>query len=78
MMFLNCGMEKMLENPLYSKEIKPVNPKETSPEYLSEGLMTKLKLQYSGHLTRITNSLEKTLMLEKIESNRRGGWQRMI
>ena len=70
-------LEMPLESPLDCKEIKPVNPKETSPEYLSEGLMTKLKLQYSGHLTRITNSLEKTLMLEKIEDRRRRGQQRM-
>ena len=49
--------------------------KEISPEYSLEGLM--LKLQYSGHLTRRTDSLEKTLMLEKIEGRRRRGQQRM-
>ena len=51
--------------------------KEISPEYSMEGLMLKLKLQYSGHLMQRTNSLEKTLMLGKIEDGRRKGWQRM-
>ena len=46
--------------------------KEISPEYSLEGLMLKLKLQYFGHLMRRTDSLEKTLMLEKIEGGRRG------
>ena len=47
--------------------------KDISPEYSLEGLMLKLKLQYFGHLMRRTNSLEKTLMLGKIESRRRRG-----
>ena len=51
--------------------------KEISPEYSLEGLMLKLKLQYFGHLMRRTNSLEKTLMLGKIESGRRRGRQKM-
>ena len=51
--------------------------KEISPEYALEGLMLKLKLQYFGHLMRWTDSLEKTLMLGKIEGRRRRGWQRM-
>ena len=51
--------------------------KEISPEYSLEGLMLKLKLQYFGHLMRITDSLEKTLMLGKIEGRRRRGRQRM-
>ena len=51
--------------------------KEISPEYSLEGLMLKLKLQYFGHLMQITESLEKTLMLEKIEGRRRRGRQRM-
>ena len=51
--------------------------KEISPEYSLEGPMLKLKLQYFGHLMWRTDSLEKTLMLEKIEGRRRGGWQRM-
>ena len=51
--------------------------KEISPEYLLEGLMLKLKLQYFGHLMQRTDSFEKTLMLGKIEGRRRRGWQRM-
>ena len=51
--------------------------KEINPEYSLEGLMLKLKLQYSGHLTRRADSLEKTLMLGKIEGKSRSGWQRM-
>ena len=51
--------------------------KEISPEYSLEGLMLKLKLQYFGHLMGRTDSLEKTLMLGKIEGGRRRGWQRM-
>ena len=51
--------------------------KEISPEYSLEGLMLKLKLQYFGHLMRRADSLEKTLMLEKIEGRRRRGRQRM-
>ena len=50
---------------------------EMNPEYSLEGLMLKLKLQYFGHLIRRTDSLEKTLMLGKIEGRRRRGWQRM-
>ena len=51
--------------------------KEINPEYSSEGLMLKLKLQYFGHLMRRANSLEKTLMLGKTEGRRRRGRQRM-
>ena len=51
--------------------------KEISPEYSLEGLMLKLKLQYFGHLMWRTDSLEKTLILGKIEGGRRKGWQRM-
>ena len=51
--------------------------KEISPEYSSEGMMLKLKLQYFGHLIRRPDSLEKTLMLEKIDVRRRRGQQRM-
>ena len=67
-------LEKTLESPLDSKETKPVNPKgnqEISLEYSLEGLMLKLKLQYFGHLMRRVDSLEKTLMLGKIEGRRR-------
>ena len=51
--------------------------KEISPEYSLEGLMLKLKLQYFGHLTRRTDSFEKTLMLGKVEGRRERGRQRM-
>ena len=51
--------------------------KEISPKYSLEGLMLKLKLQYFGHLIRRTDSLEKTLMLGKIEGRKRRGWQRI-
>ena len=68
---------KTLQSPLDCKEIKPVNLKEINPEYSLEGLMLKLKLQYFGHLMQIADSLEKTLMLGKIEGGRRRGWQRM-
>ena len=70
--FWTVVLEKTLENPLDCKEIKPVNP-----EYSLEGLMLKLNLQYFGHLMQRTDSLEKTLMLGKIEGGRRRGWQRM-
>ena len=51
--------------------------KEVSPEYSLEGLMLKLKLQYFGHLMRRADSLEKTLMLGKMEGKRKSGWERM-
>ena len=70
-------LEKTLQSPLDSKEIKPVNPKEISPEYSLERLMLQLKLQYFGHLMQRADSLEKTLMLGKIEGGRRRGRQRM-
>ena len=61
-----------MKSLLYSKEIKPVNPKEINSEYLLEELVLKLKLQYSGHLLQTSDSLEKTPMLGKIEGRRRG------
>ena len=70
-------LEKTLECSLDCKEIKPVNHKKISPEYLLEGLMLKLKLQFFGHLMGRTDSLEKTLTLGKIEGGRRRGRQRM-
>ena len=66
-------LEKALESPLDCKKFKPVNAKEINPEYSSEGLMLKLKSQYFGHLMRRADSLEKTLMLGKIEGRRRRG-----
>ena len=70
-------LEKTLESPLDSKEIKPVNLKEINPEYSLEGLMLKLKLQYFDHLMQRTDKLEKTLILGKIEGRMRRGRQRM-
>ena len=64
-------LDKTLESPLDSKEIQSIL-KEISLEYSLEGLMLKLKLQYFSHLMRRTDSLEKTLMLGKIEGRRRG------
>ena len=66
-------LEKTLESPLDCKEIQPVHPKEIGPGCSLEGLMLKLKLHYFGHLMRRANSLEKTLMLGKIEGRRRRG-----
>ena len=60
-------MEKTLESPLRSKETKLVILKEINPEYSLERLMLKLKLQYFDHQMQRANSLEKTLMLGKIE-----------
>ena len=70
-------LEKTLKSPLDCEEIKPSILKEISPEYSLEALMLKLKLQYFDHLMRRTDSLEKTLMLGKIEGRRRRGRQRM-
>ena len=70
-------LEKTLESPLDCKEIQPANLKEISPEYSSEGLLLKLKLQHFGHLMRRTDSLEKTLMLGGIGGRRKRGLQRM-
>ena len=70
-------LEKTLESPLDSKEIKPVYLKEINPEYSLEGLMLKLKLQYCGHLMQRIDSFENTLMLGMFEGRRRRGWRRM-
>ena len=70
-------MEKTLESPLDCKRSNQSILKEISPEYSLEGLMLKLKLQYFGHLMQRANSLEKTLMLGKIEGGRRRKQQRM-
>ena len=71
--FWTVVLEKTLESPLESKEIKPVNPKGNQ----SWIFILKLKLQYFGHLMQRTDSLEKTLILGKIEGRKRWGWQRM-
>ena len=60
-------LEKTLDRPLDSKEIKPVKPKANQPWIFIEGLMLKLKLQYIGNQMWRADSLEKTLMLGKIE-----------
>ena len=70
-------LEKILESPLDSKEVKPVNLWEIDPGYSLEGLMLKLKLQYFGYLMRRADSFVKTLMLGKIEGTRRRGRQRI-
>ena len=66
-------LEKTLKSPLESKENKNSILKEINPEYSLEGLMLKLKLQYFGHLRQRADSLEKTLMMGKIEGKRRRG-----
>ena len=75
--FQTVVLEKTLESSLDSKAIKLSILKEISPKYSLEGLMMKLKFQYFGHLMSRTDSLEKTLMLGKIEGRRRRGQQRM-
>ena len=74
--FLNVVLEKTLESPLNSNEIKPINPKGNQP-YSLEDLALKLKLQYFGHLMQRTDLFEKTLMLGNIEGSRRRGRQRL-
>ena len=73
---LQCW-RRLLRVPWTTRRSNQPILKENSPEYSLEGLMPKLKLQYSGHLLRRTDSLEKTLMLRKIEGGRRRGQQRM-
>ena len=73
-MLLNCGVG---EDPWTAKRSNQSILKEISLEYSLEGLMLRLKLQYFGRLMRRTDSLEKTLMLGRIEGGRRRGRQRM-
>ena len=75
--FWTVVLEKTLESPLDCKEIQPVHPKSDQSWIFIGRLILKLKLQYSGHLIRKTDSFEKTLMLGKIEGRRRRGRQRM-
>ena len=70
-------LEKTPESPLDYKDIQLVHPKGISPECSLKGLMLKLKLQSFDHLMQRADSLEKTLMLGKIEGRRRRGQQRM-
>ena len=75
--FWTVVLEKTLEGPLDCKEIQPSILKEISPGCSLEGLMLRLKLQYFGHLMWRADSLEKTLILGKIEGRRRRGRRRM-
>ena len=72
-MLLNCGVGEDSRESLWTAMRSNWSIlKEISSEYSLEGLMLKLKLQYFGHLTRRTDSLEKTLMLGKLEDGRKG------
>ena len=73
LMLLNCGVGEDLRVPWTARRSNQSILKEIIPEYSLEGLMLNLKLQYFGHLMWRTNSLEKTLMLGKIEGGRRRG-----
>ena len=70
-------LRRLLRVPWTARRSKQSILKEINPEYSLEGLTLKLKLQYFGYLMRRASSLEKTLMLGKIEGRRRRGWQRM-
>ena len=76
-MLLNCGVGEDSCESWTSRRSNQSILKEINPEYSSEGLMLKLKLQSFGHLMQRANSLEETLMLGKIEGRRRRGRQRM-
>ena len=71
-------LEKTLESPLNCKETQPGHSKGDQPWVSLEGMMLKLKVQYFGHLMRRATSLEKTLMLKKIEGRRLKRQQRMV
>ena len=71
--FWTVVLEKTLESPLDCKEIKSVTLKEINPEYSLEGLMLKLKRQYFGYVMQRTDSMEKTMVLGKIEDGQRKG-----
>ena len=77
LMLLNCGVGEESRVPWTARRSNQSILKEINPDCSLEGLMLKLKLQYFGHLMRRTDSLEKTLMLGKIEGRRRRGRQRM-
>ena len=76
-MLLNCGVGEDSRVPWTARRSNQSILKEISPEYSLEGLMLKLKLQFFGQLMQRTDSLEKPLMLRKIEGRRRRGEQRM-
>ena len=73
-----CCWRRLLSVPRTARRSNQSIPKEIGSEYSLEGLMLKLKLQYYGHLMQRANSLEKTLMLGKIEGKRRRGLQKMV
>ena len=75
--FSTVLLEKTVESPLVCKEIRPVSPKGNQPWIFTEGLMLKIQLQYFGYLMQRADSLEKTLMMGKVEGKRRRGQQRM-
>ena len=75
--FWTVVLERLLRVPLTARRSNQSILKEINPKYSFEGLILKLKLQYFGHLMWITDSLEKTLILGKIEGRRIRGWQRM-
>ena len=75
--FEQWSWRRLLRVPWIARRSNQSVLKESNPEYSLEGLMLKLKLQYFGHLMQRANSLEKTLLLGKIEGKRRRGWQRM-
>ena len=77
LMLLNCGAGRLLRVPWTARRSNQSILKEINLEHSLEGLMLKLKLQYSGHLMQRANSLEETLMLGKTEDQRRRGQQRM-
>ena len=75
--FWTVVLEKTLQSPWIARRPNQSILKKISPEYSLEGLMLKLKLQYFGHLMWRADSLEKTLMLGRVEGRRRKGWQKM-
>ena len=77
LILLNCGAGENSWVPWSARRSNQSILKEINPEYSLEGLMLKPKLQYFGHMMGRTDSLEKTLMLGKLEGRRRRGWHRM-
>ena len=78
LMLSNWCWRRLVRVPWTARRSNQSILKEINSEYSLEGLILKLALQYFGHLMWRANSLEKTLMLGKIDGKRRGGWQRMI
>jgi len=76
-MLWNCGFRELLRAPWRATKSNQSTLNKIYPEYSLKGLMLKLKLQYSGHLMQSADSLEKTLMLGKIEDKKKRRWQRI-